>query len=138
MSFEPNRHSFNFKLPMNPNGSGDCKLEMDGQGLKAVYGLHLRADCNGYTNVVIEYHADAMAEFDAALIAKVAPADEEKLEQVLAGVFNKALAEIAKLDGGSSDAVFYDRYLQSTFAKRIIEIAMEDLNSNTRVEHDGD
>lgn len=130
MAFEPNRHKFNFNLPMNPNGPDGCKIEMDGQELKFVTGLHLRADTKGYTNVVIEYYADAMAEFDAALIAKMVPlVDEEYLERALAGVFKKALDEISKMDGGSADAVLYDSYLQSAFAKRIIEIAMEDLNS---------
>lgn len=107
-------HKFKFNLPLDTR---EAELEMDGVPLKGVTGLTLRAGTNGFTNVVLEFSAPALAEFDAVLITTVNP--DDAMELALAAIYDEALLTVEKgLDG---DPLGVNPYARSHLVKEILK-----------------
>lgn len=124
-----NNHSFKFDLPLiphstvgNPHGKG-IYLSMDDRELKGVSGLNVKAGANGFTNVAIEFEAPCVMEFVAELTATLNNVDED----VFAGLYADARAEIDRDLAMDGDEFESDRSSKARLAQRIIELAIERL-----------
>jgi hypothetical protein len=128
MKDQVNTHQFKFSLPQFPNQSisengTQCELKMDGHDMKGVTGGHLRFGANGFTNVVIEFEASCLAEFDAHLIAHMDANDT--LEFQMAQIYRDARNEVEnELDG---EGLEYSHFGQAKLVQRIIEMTAERL-----------
>jgi hypothetical protein len=123
MSHHVNKHKFNLQLPMYPHEPDGmpCTLEMDGNKLKGVTGLHVRAAVNGFTNVVMEFEASCAVEFVGHLVAHCDANDA--LEFQMAEIYSDALADVEKqLEG---EVLEYSHFGKAKLTHRIIELAME-------------
>lgn len=85
-----NRHKFLFNLAMLPEHHPQGAVKMDGENLQGVTALHLKADSRGFTNVTIQFEAEALAEFDASLIAGFADLDPDEEVDLLNPVYKEA------------------------------------------------
>ena len=85
-------HQFEFKLPINPV-SAEVSLMMDGKELSGVTSLIVRAGLEGYTKVVIDFEAAALAHFVAypTFLSTRFGTDEE------AHILNQAFWDVAEV-----------------------------------------
>lgn len=121
-----NEHKFDLKLPMFPHQTiGEegmpCEIKMDGNDLKGVTQLTVRAGSNGFTNVVMEFEASCAVEMAGHLVAHMDANDT--LEFQMAEIYRDARIEVEnELDG---EGLEHSHFGQAKLVQRIIEMALE-------------
>ncbi len=90
---QPPMHSFTFNLPVNPHNDS-IVLEMDGQPLRGVTDVCVKAGTNGYTNVILGFEARAAIEMTGALVANVNLL--EIGESAIASIYDSSLAQLGE------------------------------------------
>ena len=119
-----NTHKFNFNLPMHPQEGGHV-LEMDGQPLKGVTGLHVRADSNGFTNATLEFESACAVAFCGHLVAHIGDDHTESHSEYYAGIYKTALAEIQEDLDAEGAELESEMFAQAQLVRRIIELMIE-------------
>lgn len=118
-------HQFKINLPDAPHREIPT-IEMDGEPLKGVTGLHFKASANGYPNVVIEFDCAATLDTVSALIAKVDMNDSNDVN-TLALCYDTAkdVVELEMVEEG--DELGASPYHKAQFIKYLLEACLEEL-----------
>lgn len=130
MTDQITKHKFDFKLPMFPNQRvGDngmpCELKMDGQDMRGVTSLCVKAGSNGFTNVAIEMEASAALELAGALILNVEGNYTEHQDLMLAQLYNEALEHT---ESRHDPEEFYQSYeAKADFVRKLISLGIENI-----------
>lgn len=122
---KPNIHHFDFNIGYNAK-TPSTTLKMDGNDLKGVTGAHLRFGTNGITNVVMEFYASSLAEFDAHLIASMNIEDEQQMLK-LADIYDRSMNEVAGQLEEEGEFIEDSLPGKATFIKRILELIIEEI-----------
>lgn len=125
-----NEHKFDFKLPMFPNQTvGDngmpCELTMDGQPLKGVTALNVKAGSNGFTNVAIEFESSCAVQFVGHLEATVIDYNGLDGELIMSSIFDDAMEAVCNTHQEEPDAVIRDYGLKAELFKKLIALGIE-------------
>jgi hypothetical protein len=122
-------HEFDLTLPLylncgadNPNHSHPLKLKIDGQPLKGVKELVVRAGASGFTNVVLELEAVSTLKLLGALIAHLNFETDEQRMNLLGGVFDQAVVDV--LDD-VEQSNWFDGDEKCQLVQRIVELLIE-------------
>ena len=126
MTDQINEHKFDFKLPMFPNQTVSdngmpCELNMDGQPLKGVSSLVVRAGSNGFTNVVMEFEASCAVEFAGHLVAQLNLSDEQA-QMDLGGIYDQAMADVGLTEDFAHTVDGADKV---EMVRRVVELCIE-------------
>ena len=124
---EPNKHKFNFKLPMSPTHE-EVVLKMDGREITGVTDLTVRAGTNGLTNVAIGFEASCAVEFAGKLIANINGFTHDEQVLTFASIYQTAKSEVDEELAHEGTELDSEYMLQAQFVKRVIELTLERLS----------
>jgi len=102
-----------------------CELTMDGQPLRGVTSLNVKAGSNGFTNVAIEFESSCAVQFAGHLIATTTGIGDEEQALLLASLYRDAKAEVDSFLDAEGEDLDANYMAQADLVRRIIELGIE-------------